>query len=111
MVGLLSSSVSDSSASSRWSFEAILREENSGMKKWSSSSELPVEFSQSLSLNCLAYFFRCFHFHFRYVTLVRYIYIYIICVPTHNRNNKFILYLYCSKKRWPISNAENLKLG
>ena len=54
MVGLLSSSVSDSSASSRWSFEAILREENSGMKKWSSSSELPVEFSQSLSLNCLA---------------------------------------------------------
>ena len=33
----------------------------------------------------------CFHFNFRYVTLVRYIYIYIICVPTHNRNNEFIL--------------------
>ena len=33
----------------------------------------------------------CFHFDFRYVTLVRYIYIYIICIPTHNRNNEFIL--------------------
>ena len=47
-------SVSDSSASSRWSLEAILRGENSGMKKSSSSSELPSEFSQSLSSNCSA---------------------------------------------------------
>ena len=40
-----------------------------------------------LSLSLSLY---CFHFDFRYVTVVRYN-IYIICVPTHNRNNEFIL--------------------
>ena len=50
------------------------------------------------------------------LALIRYIYIiymYIIFVPKCCHNNKFILLinLQCANKRWPLSNAGNLKLG
>ena len=45
----------------------------------------------------------CFHFDFRYVTLI-----YIICIPMPNQT---MIYFISWEKRWPISNADILKLG
>ena len=56
----------------------------------------------------------CFHFDFRYVTLDRYIdiYIYILYVFLHVTATMNLYHnLYCANERWPISIADNLKLG